>query len=209
MAQTSVTNYIKGGLQPSRKLGSGYNSKGLTHYSIKNGEAQAIYKGDPVHLSAGYVRVLPSIGAPILGVFMGCAYVDPNSKQPTWSNKFPAATSMEGGQYIDNYNNPRAYVIDDPDMIYYVKSDHTSVSAGDIGTFGSHLVSVGEGSDLYGQSRAKLSVGHVGLARPQLQIVGLASFPGSEFDATDTVLEVVIAQHQLRRGSGLVPATVA
>lgn len=209
MAQTSVTNYVKGGLVPVRKLGGGYYSGGFSQYSIKNGEAQNIFRGDPVHLSAGFVRVLPSVGAPILGVFMGCSYVDQNSNQPVEKNYFPANTSMDGGQFIDGYNNPRAKVVDDPDMVYWAKSTKTSASAGIVGGYGSHLNGVGNGNTLFGQSNASVSVGNVDLTRAQLRVIGKAELPGNEYNETDTVLEVVLVQHEHRRGSGLVPATVA
>ncbi len=68
------------GYRPIGAVGSGVNNGGTTLYTISDNYATAIYKGDHVMQSGGYVIAGTASGATNLGVFNGCFYIDPTSK---------------------------------------------------------------------------------------------------------------------------------
>ena len=74
------------GLRPLGKLGSNVNSDGDTQYRIASNTTDAIFEGDTVTLSGGYVIKATPGDANILGVFLGCQYTDPTTKKPTFKN---------------------------------------------------------------------------------------------------------------------------
>jgi hypothetical protein len=82
---------------------------------IASGYAANIFYGDVVKLvSSGTVEkdTGTTTGTPV-GVFMGCTYTDPSSKQPRWSQYWPTGTVASDAQ---------AYVVDDPDVLFKVAS---------------------------------------------------------------------------------------
>ena len=81
------------GLRPIGKVGSGVQNMGTTMYTIEDNYGTAIFKGDHVLQSGGYVIKGTASGATILGVFNGCFYIDPTSKKPTYSNSLDNLSS--------------------------------------------------------------------------------------------------------------------
>jgi hypothetical protein len=80
---------------------------------IASGYAANIFYGDVVKLvSTGTVEkdTGTTTGTPV-GVFLGCTYTDPSSKQPRWSQYWPTGTVASDAQ---------AYVVDDPDILFKV-----------------------------------------------------------------------------------------
>ena len=59
----------------------------------------------------------------VIGVFVGCTYTDPNTKQLTFNNMWPTGTVAA---------DAKAYVIDDPDVVYMAQADG-SVTQADLG----------------------------------------------------------------------------
>lgn len=114
-------------------------------YPVSNGYATALFTGDAVELSAGYVTQYDLTGT-ALGVAMGFGYVNTEGV-PTFSRYLPAATSSTGE--FEGFTTPFAYVVDDPDATYVVKANAT-VSRGDIGDY--FGVSIGSGSTFTGLS---------------------------------------------------------
>ena len=78
------------GLQPSRMRGGGYNTSGMNEYDIANGNNENIFQGDLVKIVNGAIHKVSATGNLQAGVFMGVNWVDPTTKQPTFSNYFPA-----------------------------------------------------------------------------------------------------------------------
>ena len=80
-----------------------------------------IYNGDVVQLSAAnstiIISTLDTDSSPVLGVvgvFLGCTYTNPVTKQKTYSQYWPGFASGVTDAY--------AYVADDPDQLYKVAS---------------------------------------------------------------------------------------
>ena len=183
------------GMVPLRKVGSNVNSTGQTQYNIANGLASNIFHGDLVMMSAGNLTPVATTTDYAVGVFVGCEYTDPTSKQPTFSRYFPANTSSAIG-------NPVGFVVDDPYATFMIQAD-ASVTAGGINSQ-NFAVTLGSGSTVTGNSgfgikAASRATTHL-LARP----IAVVDEPGNSLSATDGAfpkLEVKIVQHALTRVS--------
>lgn len=189
---TSVTNYVKKGLNPLRKRGGNYNSAGFNTYPIANGQAENIFKGDPVRISNGTVSVCPNGGTPD-GVFLGCLYstADLGLKHSTY---FPSGTSMGAGDgLVEQYSQPLAMVNDDRNQTYGIiartSSGSALLQAGDY----AKVSAQGTGSTQNGQSNAELDVTgtDISAGAAMLRIVGPVLYPGWDEDADATVVEVI------------------
>ena len=100
------------GMVPMRKVGSNYNSTAQSQYAIANGLASNIFHGDLVTISAGNITPVATTTDFAIGVFMGCEYTDPTTKQPTFSRHFPANTSSIHNSRVQNW--ARAAITDLP-----------------------------------------------------------------------------------------------
>ena len=80
------------GFRPVGRVGSTVANQGNTSYSIDSNYGTAIFQGDCVTLSGGYVNVATS--GPLLGVFVGCQYTDPTTKKTTFKNFYPGSFSL-------------------------------------------------------------------------------------------------------------------
>ena len=183
------------GFVPMRMAGSGYNTTGMTKYDIANNTASNIFFGDVVKTASGFLTPIATTTDYAVGVFMGCEYIDPTTKQLTFSRHFPANTSSAVGV-------PKAMVVDDPSASFMVQAD-ASVTAGDINGM-NFAVTLGSGSTVTGNSgfgikAASRATTHL-LARP----IAVVDEPGKSLSATDGAfpkLEVKIVQHALTRVS--------
>ena len=89
------------GLRPYRMLGSGANTNGDSTYLIQTaataGTSSSIYCGAPViPLSNGMIDIPATANGgtvPILGVFLGCNYIDLTGK-PRWSPYWPGTSAV-------------------------------------------------------------------------------------------------------------------
>lgn len=101
------------GLKPVNLIGGQVYAGSTRLLKIASGYAANIFYGDVVKLvSTGTVEkdTGTTTGTPV-GVFMGCTYTDPSSKQPRWSQYWPTGTVASDAQ---------AYVVDDPDILFKV-----------------------------------------------------------------------------------------
>lgn len=176
MANVSVATYVKGGLTPLRKLGSRPNSGGFGAYPIANGQTGSIFKGDPVRIGGGTVSVCPDGGTPD-GVFLGCKYAT-QAQGTVHSSYFPSGTSMGAPDgRVDGYNQPLAYVLDDPDQTYAIlikSSAGTTFQAGDYAT-----VSNGGGNTQNGQSTGHaFTSANVTAGVAMFRVLGTVQYPG-------------------------------
>ena len=95
----------------------------VTHVKIASAYGTAIFYGDfvklvtagTIELDAGTATLTP------IGIFMGCAYTDPNSNQKTFSQTWPASTSA---------SDAVAYVLLDPDVLFQMQGDATIAQTG-------------------------------------------------------------------------------
>jgi hypothetical protein len=109
------------GLKPYRMLGSAVNSTGDVVYSIQTvstaGTSSLIYQGSPViPISNGMIDIVGNANGgtvPLLGVFMGCNYIDLTGK-PKWSPYWPGTAAVKANTAAT------ATIISDPDAVFSI-----------------------------------------------------------------------------------------
>ncbi len=100
------------GAKPVNLLGGQVFSGSTREYPIAYNYGTSIFTGDAVTLSAGFLVIAT---APInttnttVGVFLGCSFTDPVTKQKRFSQFYPANTLA---------GDIRAVVVDDPDTVF-------------------------------------------------------------------------------------------
>jgi hypothetical protein len=100
------------GAKPVNLLGGQVFSGSTREYPIAYNYGTNIFTGDAVTLSAGFLVIAT---APInttnttVGVFLGCSFTDPVTKQKRFSQFYPANTLA---------GDIRAVVVDDPDTVF-------------------------------------------------------------------------------------------
>ena len=181
------------GMVPLRKVGSNYNSTAQTQYDIANATASNIFHGDLVTIADGYITPIATTTDYAVGVFVGCEYTDPVSKQPTFSHYFPANTSSAIG-------NPVGFVVDDPYASFMIQAD-ASVTAGDINSQ-NFEVTLGSGSTVTGNSGFGIKASSRATTTTAVRPIALIDEPGNALTGTDGAfpkLEVKIVQHWMKR----------
>jgi hypothetical protein len=127
------------GLLPQNLIGGQVFAGSTRMYNIQYGYATSIFYGDFVVLSRGFAtRASISTGTSLnqtVGIFLGCTYTNPTTKQKLFSQYWPASTAAGDCQ---------AYVYDDPDAIFkaVVCSSGTTVSSGAMAMIGTNLSAI-------------------------------------------------------------------
>ena len=102
------------GLKPINLIGGQVFAGSTRDYSIQYGFASNIFYGDLVNIVRGSIvkntDTTDSTGNGLVGVFLGCEYVNPTTKQTQFAQFWPAGTTATG----------RAIVCDDPDTVFKV-----------------------------------------------------------------------------------------
>lgn len=167
-----------------------YNPSGQIRprkYTIASAYATGIQSGSPVMLegTGGTITIGGTTGD-LLGIFVGCEYVDATGK-PTISNQWPAGQTVLAG------TTPVAWVIDDYTTVFEVQNVG-SVTQANIGEEAN--VSTISGSTFTGLSSTTLAAPN-GTTQSQFRIIGFGqgidNAPGDAF----TVVQVTLAQSQL------------
>lgn len=99
------------GFRPVNLIGGQVFSGSTREYPIDYNYGTAIYNGDFVQLTSGYITILANTiaGNAAVGVFLGCSYTDPVSKQKRFSQYYPG--NITAGDI-------KAIVCDDPDTVF-------------------------------------------------------------------------------------------
>lgn len=128
------------GLKPINLVGGQVFAGGIRQYPIQYGYASNIFYGDFVKVSAsapGGMLVRAAIGATTssnayTGIFLGCSYTNPLTKQKFFSQYWPASTLA---------GDATAYVVEDPDTIFraVVCSSGTTLASGAVAMIGNNL----------------------------------------------------------------------
>jgi len=171
------------GLRALGKLGSNPANGGQGQYNISDNYSTSIFQGDMVTVDAGYLAVVNTTTlTTVLGVFNGCLIeVSPTTGKPTWSNKY-VQTNITQGEI-------QAYVIDDPNQLYLVKS--TGTAAGQTAVGESYEQVYATGNTTNGISGVYLNLGASTTA--QLRILQTSPFIGNEEGSTNEDFIVKIA----------------
>jgi len=178
------------GLRPIGRLGGGTIE--TRAYPILSSESTRICYGDVVKLTdAGATTTIQkdtgTTTATPIGIFLGCQFIDLNSKQLTFSQQWSGAANTEG----------MAFVVDDPTALFAIQADST-VNNDDLAA---------NAALVQGASNADLSISRVSLdistaattATLPLRIVDwLGGYNGDEYG---TAFPIMVARfnagHQL------------
>lgn len=115
------------GYKPVNLLGGQVFAGSTREYPIAYNYGTNIFFGDPVTIASGFVTIAT---APInttnttVGVFLGCSYTNPSTKQKLFSQYYPANTLA---------GDIKAIVCDDPDTVFRM----AVVTAAGVTTIGS------------------------------------------------------------------------
>ena len=127
------------GLKPINLLGGQVFAGSTRMYPIQYGYSTDIFYGDFVVLSRGFAtRASVSTGTSLnqtVGIFLGCTYTNPTTKQKLFSQYWPASTAAGDCQ---------AYISDDPDAVFkaVVCSSGTTVASGAMAMIGTNLSAI-------------------------------------------------------------------
>ena len=127
------------GLKPLNLIGGQVFAGSTRMYPIQYGYSTDIFYGDFVVLSRGFAtRASVSTGTTLnqtVGIFLGCTFTNPVTKQKQFSQYWPASTAAGDCQ---------AYISDDPDAVFkaVVCSSGTTIASGALAMIGTNLSAI-------------------------------------------------------------------
>ena len=167
------------GFKPVNLVGGQPYAGSTRQIKIASGYASNLFNGQIVSIvAAGTVELVTTNGdnstpfpAGTIGVFVGCSYTDPNTKQKLFAQYWPTGTVA---------SDAVAYVVDDPDVLLQVQADGTMAQA----TLGSnaHLAAVqssSTGSTTTGNSNTALDATVNTTSGFAFRVVDFVDAPGS------------------------------
>lgn len=183
------------GARPVDTLGAtGFVNK-VRQIAIASGYAANIFYGDFVTLvNTGTVQ--KDTGTTTLtpvGIFVGCFYTDPTTKQPTYSQYWPTGTVA---------SDAVAYVIDDPYVVFQMQANGSLAQT----ALGNNAAVVQTaGSTDIGKSKNALNASSIDTTNTlPIRIIGFVDGPTSEVgDAFTDALCIFNAGHQYLNTTGV------
>jgi hypothetical protein len=160
---------------------SGSFSSKTRQLEIASGYGTAIFNGDFVKLVADGT-IEKDTGTSTLttcGIFLGCQYTDPSSKQLTFNTQWPASTVA---------SDAKAYVLDDPSVLIQMQADGTmalttrGLNIGVVQTAGS--TDIGKSKNAADQSTAATTV------TLPLRVIDFVDGPDSEIG--DAFTDIIV-----------------
>ena len=193
------------GLKPINLIGGQPYAGSTRQIKIASGYAANIYNGSIVAIVAGgTIEIVTTNGdnsttfpAGTIGVFVGCSYTDPSTKQKVYAQYWPTGTVA---------SDAVAYVVDDPDCLFQVQADG-AVTQADLGQ-NTHLAAVqstSTGSTVTGNSNTAVTATTNTTATWAFRIVDFVEGPGSTVgDAyTDLIVKFNPGQHSYTNQTGI------
>lgn len=199
---TTATPY---GFKPLNHVGGTPYAGAVRHIKIASGFGTNIFNGSIVNIvAAGTIEVVTDIGsnadqfpAGVIGVFVGCTYTDPTSKNKTFSNHWPTGTVA---------SDAMAYVVDDPQVLFQVQADAT-VAQTALGANAplAAVQSTSTGDTTTGNSTTALDADEVTTATVAFRIVDFVESPDSTVgDAfTDLIVKFNAGIHSYENSTGI------
>jgi|TARA_R110000803_G_scaffold178261_2_gene240674 hypothetical protein len=185
------------GAEPIGTLSSSGSFTGkVRHLKIASNYGTAIFYGDfvktvaagTIELDTGTTSLTPT------GVFMGCFYTDPTTKQPTYSQFYPASTVA---------SDIKAYVLDDPDVLMKMQGDATLAQTA-IGNNVS-LVQTAGSTDI-GRSKNAIDSSTIAATTATLPMRIVDFVDGPDSSVGDSFTDVIVkfnAGHQYTNTTGI------
>ena len=183
MANSSSTGF---GIKPIKKVGQNYDAGGLGEYPVA-ASSTAIYNQDLVAMAnTGQAAVAAAGTTHNLGSLNGVFYTDAPTSKPTFQN------------YLQGSNTASdivAFITDDPNQIYEVRSNNSGASAQtDVGNTAEISYSAGASPNYV--SRSTLDDSTLATATQQLKIVGVSrDADNDDLTSANVVWRVVINEH--------------
>ena len=183
MANSSSTGF---GIKPIKKVGQNYDAGGLGEYPVA-ASSTAIYNQDLVAMAnTGQAAVAAAGTTHNLGSLNGVFYTDATTSKPTFQN------------YLQGSNTASdivAFITDDPNQIYEVRSNNSGASAQtDVGNTAEISYSAGASPNFV--SRTSLDDSTLATATQQLKIVGVSrDADNDDLTSANVVWRVVINEH--------------
>ena len=183
MANSSSTGF---GIKPIKKVGQNYDAGGLGEYPVA-ASSTAIYNQDLVAMAnTGQAAVAAAGTTHNLGSLNGVFYTDATTSKPTFQN------------YLQGSNTASdivAFITDDPNQIYEVRSNNSGASAQtDVGNTAEISYSAGASPNYV--SRTTLDDSTLATATQQLKIVGVSrDADNDDLTSANEVWRVVINEH--------------
>jgi len=192
------------GLKPVNLIGGQPYAGSTRQIKIASAYDTNIFNGSIVSIvTAGTLEIVTTVGsnssvfpAGTVGVFVGCSYTDPNSKQKVFAQYWPASTVA---------SDAVGYVVDDPDVVFQIQADASIAQAG-LGANAplAAVQSTSTGSTVTGNSTTALDA-TVATTTQAFRIVDFVDSPNSSVgDAfTDVLVKFNIAQHSYTNATGI------
>ena len=172
------------GFKPVRHAGGGEIR--TNEYTIASLYNTAIYKGLVVQQTTdGSLIVAEAGNVDNIGVFDGVSYVDAQGRQQ-FSNYWPASTAA---------TKIKAFVYDDPMIIFQVQSDATGAALVDVGN-GADLVTT-TGSTATGMAATVLDTANLATTGKTFRILRIVN-DGVNVSGPYSVVEVLFNEHVLK-----------
>lgn len=173
------------GLKPVQKLGGRPENQSERLFPIASAYATSIFFGDPVIFSAGNITkcVYNFTAGGTIGMFAGCKYTNPTTKQPQWAMYWPASTVA---------TDAMAYVYDDPFQIFLAQANG-AVAANKLNLNISWANTLsGAGSTVTGLSAGLLDASSAATTNSlQYRIVGFDETPSNAAGDAFTVVKIM------------------
>jgi hypothetical protein len=189
------------GLRPYNMLGAGANTNGNMTFKIQTtstaGTSSVVYQGSPViPLANGLVDIVGNANGgtvPLLGVFLGCNYVDLNGK-PVWSPKWPGTAAVFAG------TEATCEISAHPDQLFLINCD--AAAADTLVNANANLATATSGSATSGLSTAELAVSTAGTTNTlNLRIIGFSDQPSNDDVTAAGRLAIVMLNNHFYRYS--------
>jgi len=199
---TTATPY---GLRAVNHIGGTPYAGSTRLFPIASGYATNIFYGSVVQIVAGgTIEIVTDLGnnadqfpAGVIGVFVGVTYTDPNLGTVVFRQNFPTGTVA---------NDIRAYVIDDPDVVFQAQADG-QVTQADLGQNTNFAVvqSTTTGDTTNGNSNSAVSATTAVTATIAFRIVDFVDSPTSTVgDAfTDLLIKFNGINHSYNNPTGI------
>ena len=191
MANSSSTGF---GLRPVKKAGQNRDAGGLGEYPVA-ASATAIYNQDMVAMAnSGTAAVAAAATENNLGSLNGVFFTNASTNKPTFQNHLLGSNTA---------TDIVAFVTDDPNQIYEIRSNNSSASAQtDVGNTAEISYSAGATPNYI--SKTTLDDSTLGTSSQQLKIVGISrDIDNDEVGSANVVWRVVINEHFYKQLTGI------
>ena len=190
------------GLRPISRVGAG-SQEVFRQLPIASGYGTDIAMGDIVHLVDGGTATTiekqsgtgdDTTEIDIMGIFMGCSFTDPNTKQLTFSQLWPASTVA---------SDAMAFVVDNPNVEFVIQADGAPSNTGDIYGKNTLLIQTAPNTDLK-VSRVALDISELSTdAQNPIRVIDyLGGDQGDEKGTSFPLLVCMFNYHQLTSTTG-------